>query len=200
MKQQINLYQPIFRTQKNIFSALAIAEMCGLVIVGLLIMYGYAAWEVHGLKTEVSKFNEQRDAALSKTDALREQFPGRQKSKQLEEEIERLTAELLARQRIAEILSGGRLGNTEGFSDYLEALARRHVQGTWLTGINISHGGQTISIAGSTLVPDLVPVYLQRLADETVFSGLSFNVMHMERASEESTKVNFTVRTGGSSE
>ncbi|MCI0401403.1 MAG: PilN domain-containing protein [Gammaproteobacteria bacterium] len=200
MKQQINLYQPIFRTEKKVFTALAMAEICGMVIVGLAVMYGYAAWQVHGLKKEVSKIEEQRNVALKKIDNLHEQFPGREKSKQLEDEIQELTQELMARTRIADILSGGALGNTNGFSDYLEALARRHVQGTWLTEVSISNGGQTIGIAGSTLVPDLVPMYLQRLSDEEVFKGLSFNVMQMQRASDTSSQVDFTVRTDAAKE
>ena len=42
MTQQINLYQPIFRTQKKIFSATTIAQAAGLFVVGLLLIYGYA--------------------------------------------------------------------------------------------------------------------------------------------------------------
>jgi hypothetical protein len=39
--QQVNLYQPIFKRQRHIFSALTMLQSAAVVIVALLTIYGY---------------------------------------------------------------------------------------------------------------------------------------------------------------
>ena len=50
MYQQINLYQPIFRKQRQIFSATTLAQVLGVVAAALLLLYGYGLLQVRGLE------------------------------------------------------------------------------------------------------------------------------------------------------
>lgn len=195
MIQQINLYQPGFRRQHNVFSGVAMLQVAGVVLSGLLAMYGYAIWQVHGLDFERSKLADQRDATTRKVEQLSQKYPPKKKSKLLEQEVARLTTERDQSRRLIDILAGRTLGDTKGFGDHLEALARRHVRGTWLTEVTIGEGGQAVDLLGTALSPDLVPVYIQRLSDESVFRGLAFNMMTLQQASEDPSRVDFTLRT-----
>ena len=62
--QQINLYQPIFRRQRQIFSALTMAQAVGVFVTALLTIYGYGLWQVRGLEAEALQL-EGREKAYS---------------------------------------------------------------------------------------------------------------------------------------
>src|SRR4051812_33188494 len=46
MSQQINLYSPLFRKQKKLFTALAMVQALGIVVIALVGLYGYARVQV----------------------------------------------------------------------------------------------------------------------------------------------------------
>ena len=112
--QQINLYQPGFRRQRNVFSGTAMLQVAGVVLGGLLAMYGYASWQVHGLNLERSTLADQRDVITKTVEQLSQKYPAKKKSKLLEQEIARLTAERDQSRRLIDILAGRTLGDTQG--------------------------------------------------------------------------------------
>jgi hypothetical protein len=57
------------------------------------------------------------------------------------------------------------------FSERLAALSRRHVDGVWLEQLTLGSGRDSMSLTGAALAPDLVPRYLQSLADDPALSG-----------------------------
>ncbi len=63
MYQQINLYQPIFRKQRQIFSAVTMLQAVGVVAVALLGIYVYAFAKIGGLEGAVIQL-EGREKAL----------------------------------------------------------------------------------------------------------------------------------------
>lgn len=184
MKQQVNLYQPIFRKERRVFSARAMLASVGVVLAGLLLIYGYAHWQMYELRAELGRLEAQRRAATERLTGLEGVIPARGKSQLLEAEIGRLERELDRKRRVAAALEGGALGNTEGFSSYLTGLARQRVDGLWLTGLRISEGGERLILAGRALSPERVPVLVQRLAGESAFAGLHFNTLDMERTDD----------------
>jgi hypothetical protein len=101
-----------------------------------------------------------------------------------EQELRRLNATLLDQQRLIEVLRDGPLGNTGGFSPYLAALGRRRTPELWLTQFAINGGSGAIELAGRSTRPDLVPMYLQRLAGEPVLVGQQFDRFEIERDDE----------------
>ena len=197
MNQQINLFQPMFRREKKVFSALAMLQVVGVVVAALLGIYGYAYSQSAGLQAQYRQLQSQRTAAEAQVAELAKRYPPRRPSKLLAAQLKRAKKELAGKRRVVELLRSGRLGNTRGFSDFMVALAREHVDGTWLSDVVIGKGGHTVAIAGSTLRPDLVPVYLRRLGKESVFAGKTFSDMELSRPKSDPLRVNFELRTPG---
>ena len=197
MKQQINLYQPMFRTPKRVFSALALLQVCGLVLGGLLATYTYSAWQVKTLARQVGHLSNTRTAALARVDSLRQQFPVRTPDPLLKAELQRLQLETAYTQEVATALSSGAFGNTTGLSAYLAALARQHVDGTWLTRVDIARGGGAIGVQGQAASPELIPVYVRRLANESAFVGKTFSKLELTTPSEAHGAVQFSIKTEG---
>jgi hypothetical protein len=194
MNQQVNLYQPILRAQPKVFSALTILQFCGLLLLGLSCIYGYARWQDARLGRDVISLQSQQDALLKRIEDFNTRYPVKQKNPDLERQLAGLTADRSGKARALEVLSGGVFGNTQGFSSYLEGLARQHVDGLWLTGVTISDGGQQLGLSGSTLDAQLVPRYLQQLSAEQAYKGREFKTFQMLRGATPSY-IEFTLQT-----
>ena len=164
-----------------------------LIVFSSLFIYGHIRSQA--LMEQMDKLN--RDMVLMNVHLtkLESQATGATRSKLLENEIAILSNELSKRQQVQDLLSSHALGNTEGLSGYLEAFARQHVQGNWLTKITIANGGKSLGIAGKTLSSELVPVYMDKLAGEALLNGISFNIMELIRPAGPSNQLDFYIST-----
>lgn len=181
MSQQVNLYQPIFRKEEKKFSTVAMLQAVGIVALGVVLMYGYSWWHINSLRQELKRAQQNQAAAGKRLAEVTEKFGRRGSGTSLDNEIVRLEREVVAKQRMQEILQRGVFSNTHGFSDYLVSLARQHVPGVWLTGFDITGAAEQLSLSGRSTDPELVPRYMQRLSSEKTLSGLEFRVFQMSR-------------------
>lgn len=195
MTQQINLFNPVFLKEKKHFSAVAMAQALGIILVGTLAMSGYRAHQLSGLAKEAAASNMQLVTVQSQWDKFKGQAGVREKSKQLEEEIRAAETEVRSLQSAQDTLQKGEFGNTKGYSDYLLAFSRQIVNGVWLTGFSIEGAGAGISLRGRTLQPDLVPLYISRLKNEKVMQGKSFSTLEMNPPPAEPVQAGATAGT-----
>jgi len=196
MNQQINLYQPMFRKQKVIFSAMTMLQVGVFFIIIFTSFYAYQSSKLKPYKAQLVSIDKEIIQLGSQLTALGN--PNKKsKSKLLENEISKLKIELEQRERISNVLSSRSFGNSEGFSSFLEAFAKGHVEGTWLTSVNINQGGSSLGLKGKTLSSELVPVYIQNLAKEEKLDGSAFNVMEIARIEKEDgdAEIDFLIST-----
>ncbi|MEX2353014.1 MAG: PilN domain-containing protein [Gammaproteobacteria bacterium] len=195
MNQQINLYQPIFRRQKKVFSAVTMLQICALFVVVFTGIYVYGEMKLQPLRTQLANLDRdlrQQNAEMAKLEGRQ---TGESGSRLLENEVTRLTNELARHQRVQTMLSSRAMGNTRGLSGYFEAFARQHVQGLWLTKITVTDGGRNLGLNGKTLSSELVPVYINRLTGEQLLNGTAFNVMELSRETGPVRQLDFYVST-----
>ena len=197
MIQQINLYQPMFRRQKKLFSAVTMLQILAFFVVILAGVYGYMASGLQPFRTELQKTDAEFEKLTKQIEVYRASFPEEAKGKLLETEIARLTKELDERRKLKQALETGTFGNVQGFSGLFEALAKGHVDGAWLTGIRIGNGGRQISLSGKAVDPELVPAYIRRLSETAVFQKRAFNVLELVRSEEkgEAGLITFNIAT-----
>lgn len=197
MMQQINLYQPMFRKQKVVFSAMTMLQVSIFFLLVFSSLYVYQLAKVEPYKTRITKVDMELTQLNSQVVALESSSKNKGKSKLLENEIAKLSKELEKREKISKILSSSSFGNTSGFSSYLESFARGYVDGTWLTDVSIDQGGASLGLKGKTLSSELVPVYIQKLSEEKSLQGSSFNVMEIARVEkeEDESEINFLIST-----
>lgn len=195
MMQQINLYQPMFRKQKKVFSAVAMLQV-GLIVLGLFgLIYASFFWQYQNLQKQLSTADKQAEQIQAQLQTYKDKQAGAIRSKLLEREVARLEREFKKGQKIFKLISEGSLGNTTGFSTYFRGLAAGHIDGMWLTGIDVGQGGRTLDLEGMTLAAELVPKYLQQLASEPVFENIAFNVLDIIRSDEDKGGISFIVGT-----
>jgi len=195
MKQQVNLYQPMFRPQQKPLSASTMLMLTVFFITVFAGIYAYSLQQLGTIETNLSRIDKGTSDLRSQIEKLNKQFPGQADSKLLTLEIARLNKEIEQRREIRTALGRHSLENKRVFSALLESLARKHVQGTWLTRVSIDDGGEALGFEGKTFSSDLVPVYIQQLSEEKSFSGLSFNVLELHRSEKDPMNLDFMVRT-----
>lgn len=196
MRQQVNLYQPMFRRQEKVFSAVTMLQIIVFFSVVFGAVYAYNVWKLQPFQKELTRTTAEYEKMFAQLEALQKKIPAVSKATLIENEIARLTKELEQSKRLREMLSRGSFGNVEGFSTYFEALAKGHIDGAWLTGIHIREGGEQLSFKGLTIEPDLVPRYIKKLSVESIFNDRRFNILEMERMEERPNYVSFNISTG----
>ena len=184
--QQINLYQPIFRRQRQIFSSQTMLQATAIIAVALMTIYAYGLWQVAGLEAEALQL-EGRERAYSTQLASLDPDSSAARRREAERELERLTATLLRQQRLIEVLEEKPLGSTDGFSEVLGALARQRRSGLWLTEITINRVSDAIELVGSSVDPALLAPYLLQLGEEEALAGYRFDDFEIARRADAAT-------------
>ena len=195
IQQQINLYQPMFRKQKKVFSA---SSMLGVFVAAMIVfagVYGFAHWNVYTLEQQSELLQQQYVQEEMRLEELAKRYPVKSKSKRVEQQLKDLQRERQSKQYLVNTLIGRSIGNSDGFSDYFAGIAKQRLPGMWLTRLELDAGGDIIGIYGSTLKPELVPQFLQALAAEDSFRGSSFRIFSMQRDAEKDNTVSFALRT-----
>jgi hypothetical protein len=182
MRQQINLYQPsTVAMVRQVLSASTVLIGGGLIIATLAAIAGYGAWEISRLSDGVALVREHHRSQAIMRDAGANADGEVQSPEQVESQNKTLRAELATRKRALLLLEGGAVGKPAGFALRLEALARRHIDGLWLDRLVLGSDAGMMSLAGSTLDPDLVPRYLQSLATDPALEGTRFDEFAIEQ-------------------
>jgi Tfp pilus assembly protein PilN len=188
MSQQINLFNPIFLKQKKYFSTVAMGQALSLLVLGTALVAGYATYQVSMLKHEAVATNDQVLQAQTQFVKVSAEYGVKPKNPALEQQVKQLEGDIQALRLVFDTLQKGDIGNTKGYSGYLQAFARQIVDGVWLTGVTLVGAGNEIGLQGRALQPELVPAYMSRLKREPVMQGKSFGTLEMQVPQTEASK------------
>lgn len=186
MSQQLNLFNPVFLRQKKYFSAVTMLQCFGIILLALIAMYGFQRWQLIGLERQLIEAEAQFRTVQQQLTEFGAQAQ-RSPSQALADEVTRLHARVKTQEALLDRLEHGELGNTEGFSHYLNALARQTVAGVWITGFSANGTEGPLLIRGRMLQAALLPAYLRQLNREDSLRGHGFAELQLV-AQEEKTQ------------
>lgn len=188
MSQQINLFNPVFMTQKKYFSVTTMLQALGLILLGSAVFYAYAVYQVDMLSKQTEEMNKRHAAEQTRLANYTRDFAPERSRELLQQELKQLEAEAGAQQRVLDLLKSGAIGNTEGYSEYLRAFARQSLKGMWLTGFDITGDGARMRLTGATTDAQLVPAYIRRLGAEKVMRGKTFAAFQMQQPKKDASQ------------
>jgi len=182
MKQQINLAPARLKNQGDWPSGglmlISTILVCLLMLVisiidGRQLYLAHSEFSIHDqnyfqLQAKIKVL--QNEAALPKADAT------------LDGKIKALEERLVPKELLRNALKGNLFGEVSGYSALFVALARQSVPGVWLTHLVISGTAANIKMAGQTRSAELVPLYLEKLSNESSFSGTQFSNFKIKKA------------------
>lgn len=195
MTQQVNLFQPIFRTERKLLSFRVLLQGCAAVFVVLMMMYGWGLKQTVQIKAELAKLEKQQQTYTRQLGEVSARLAGMKTDTAPQLELANLERELVARQKVVSALTRVRDSYTQGVSTYLESFSRQAPKGVWLTGFTVQAGGEGLVIRGSSLKPDLVPAFLEQLSSESTLAGTQFSLLQIQRETTDAHYVDFTVTT-----
>lgn len=184
MRQQINLYQPVFTSERKLFGTRTVASVFVVLIAGLAAYTVREHMHLRDFQLEVEALRLEQ-AELQAQQEQSEAAATRGTPAEIESRVRELSRSVAARTRALQMLQSGAAGQTKGFAPRLEALARRHIDGLWIDAVILSGTNGSMSLAGATLDPDIVPRYLQNLAQDAVLTGTRFDDFLVERPEPE---------------
>lgn len=195
MSQQVNLYQPIFRKQKIIFSARTILSItAGLLL--LLVIWGLVVGQrINQLEDEYQRQVAAEQRAVEQLTELQRNRPPPTDTSALEADIETLRQRAQElRASVSSVQQHRPLSQTR-LPERMDALARQVPRGLWLTRLTMTEPDRGLSIEGRALSSSLVPDYIDGLSSEPLIIGTGFKQVHVHEASDEKPGVRFVLRT-----
>lgn len=181
MSQQINLFNLDFRKRRELFTALMLAQALLVLLLLLAGVYVYQYRQMQMVSKQAGELAVQLEQERARLVKVSAEYAPRPRNEALEKRANELEQQLKEEEAVLEVLQGGSLGNTQGYSGYMRAFARQSVNGLWLTEFSIRGAGRDMVIGGRTLRPELVPAYIQRLNQEAVIQGGSFAALEMRQ-------------------
>lgn len=200
MSQQVNLFNPVFMKQKKYFSAVAMLQALGLIVIGSALFYAYALYQVGELSSQADAMSKRYAGEQKRLVDYTNEFALQRRGQLLEQELRQLEAQAKAQEAMLDTLKSGVIGNTEGYSEYMRAFARESISGLWLTAFDIVGDGAQMVLSGAVLNPQLVPAYIQRLSKEKVMRGKTFAMLQIQQPKKDGDRpvpryVEFTLRS-----
>jgi len=195
--QQINLFQDALRPAREFLALAQLAKSAGVMLV-LLALINLGQWLLawRGEQQFVALHAEQvqLQAQLAQLQTEMQARAAESNEAILQTQLAQQDTQLQNKQQVLQMLSGRSVGNVAGFAPQLSGLARQRLEGLWLTSLYIHDGGEKLNLRGSTSTADLLPKYLQRLAQEPSFHGIEFKTFVMQRAKDKA-QVDFDLRS-----
>ncbi len=186
MDQQINLYTAEFRPETNAFQSMFMFQAAGILIFALLCITLFARHEVSGVDREIELVAKLETSAIERLQSVGPLIASMTGERTWTEQLDDATRMLAERQAVLNLIRSTTLGNTDGFSGKLYALARQDVDGIWLTRIMLAAGTQSTRIEGRAFRAELIPAYVQDLTDEPAFSNLRFHRFQIDSPLDDS--------------
>ena len=184
MHQQINFYQSGFRFVQQLFGAKTLLISSGVIILGMLVTYGFAQYKQSSVAGELQIVSNLEKAAAERLQKFGSTIAAVGGEKNLTERLEDATLLLREKELVFSLVRGSTLGDAQGFSRYLRSLARRDTDDLWLTHISLSALGDKTRLQGKALRAELVPAYLQSLAEEPPFAEQRFHQLQIDGPEE----------------
>ncbi|MBI4808365.1 MAG: fimbrial assembly protein [Nitrosomonadales bacterium] len=188
MSQQINLFNPVFLKQKKYFSVVTMGQALGLIVLGSVLFYAYAIYQVGLLSRQTEEMNKRYIGEQGRLEKFAREFSPQLSGQVLAEELAQVEAEAAAQESLLSLLKSGAIGNTGGYSEYMRAFARQSIRGLWLTAFDITGDGAQMGLSGAVVDPQLVPAYIQRLSKEKIMRGKTFSTLQMQQPKKDANQ------------
>lgn len=160
----------------------------GMILLCAILFYAYAVYQARQVEQQLGQANKILAAEQRRLDRLTAEFSQQRSGLTLEQELKKVAGEADAQREVIDALKSGVIGNTKGYSAYMQAFARQTPNGLWLTGFSIDGDATQMSISGAALSPELVPGYIMRLNNEEVMRGKNFASLQMQLPKPEASK------------
>ncbi len=182
--QDVNLYRRSLSNKPNIAKRRRVQATAALLIFAVVGYTGFSFWDAWYWSKSLRDSMAEYTIVNGRLSELKAQLLA------VEEgdvslsisAIERRISETKRRRVALETYLGE---DSIGFSGYFSAFSRQHINGLWLTHINIDTDRSNVVFAGRSIDPALIPKYISRLAREGIFKGVTFHSFRIKQPQDD---------------
>lgn len=164
MMQQVNLYLPEFRPDREYISAIRVLQLTAFVVFVMAVMSANSFLKTRTLRADIQMTQSQLAAQSAVTSQLQQDLARRASDPELVQELSDREQRLSESVEMLTFLRGTNLGNISGFSEYVKDVSRASFDGLWLTQFSLLNGGQNVYLKGVAQRSAMVPSFINRLA------------------------------------
>lgn len=180
--QQINLYLPELRPNREWMTAARLVKAVAIAIVVMILLSSWNYWQRSNLQAELAVVQGELTAQTERTEQIERDAASRTSNQALLRDIETRESRLAQSQELLEFLRNTTLGNSTGYSEYVKDLSRASFDGIWLTEFRIAGGSDSVYLRGNALQTAMVPDYVGRLSgSQSSLQGRLFNRLQSNR-------------------
>jgi len=181
MPQQVNLYLPILRKQKESFTAQTLAQALLILLVGGGALS--AAW-VWNLQRASSSLQQTLDAQGKELTSLRAALEASRASAgpvqaALTNELAQQRSELQKRQGVLDALSQGVVLPGQGHAARLRLVAQTIPPAVWIGTLKTD--SDVLAVSGQTLAPEALNDWVGKLAASPLLQGQTLSAVKVEQ-------------------
>ena len=192
MHQQINLFQPVFRKQQKVFSAVTLVQISAAVLLLLILIAGHARWTLGGMRETSAMLDAQVNSITQQMGVLESAYQTPD-TRALDDEIEQLRGDIEQRNFLLQQFDQLAVTHRSGFAAQFRTLAEIRLPGLWIEGVTVSDD-ERVEIRGVTLDAKLVPRFLQLLEKQDDLSATSFETVSMTRIDADKPHIRFVLQ------
>jgi len=192
--QQINLYQSELRTNQKRLPLNKVGTYAGMFLALVAVITTIQWWQQHSQSQDLIAAKNEKEKIIKQIEVITNEIAAMSDDSDFKKVLLDKEQELNNKKNVLTVLSGQQFGNTKGFAEQFTGLARQHVEGLWITALDIHAGGEKLNLQGSTFSPEYVPRYLQKLSKENSFKGVEFKTFLMLR-DKGSRRIDFDIRS-----
>jgi hypothetical protein len=173
MSQQINLINPALIKQKDFFTAVNI----GLLYAVFVAVLGAWVWQLKQQSEPLLAVEKSATARLAEMQAQMDQMllANQPHDEQLAvAQLKALEDKKMQQTFLIETIAKSQTNAPAGLAKYMRGLAMQKVDAVWLTGFTIDAMQHSVNLKGRSLNAEILPVYIQQLGEQPVFSGQAF--------------------------
>lgn len=193
--QQVNFYQAQFRPRQLVFPVSKVTMVTVLTIVTLVAFSVYFSQKIKAQTAIISQQQHRVNTSQNQLVELQQQLANRGSDQLLIAQYNVLQLQLNKKKSLYDYLSSYHFGNRDGFSFLLEGLSQQRIDNVWLTEFSLLDAGKNIALHGNTTQPDLIPEYIDSLAQSIQFKGQQFSVFEVQKPSDTLQNYHFKLHT-----
>lgn len=195
LEQRINFFQDVFRKPQIRFPFRQMLSVWAVVLALLLLVTAVDYARTLSQRSQLALLQSGHERMQAAVTQLNDQLAARVVDKALEQKENGLRETLVGKQQFLVALKQQGDTHQMHFSGVLNGLEQIENKALWLTRIRVQAPGPQLSLTGLTSEARAVPDYLAALNSEAVFAGLPFRTLNLERLTERSRYLTFTVST-----
>lgn len=177
--QQINFYQEEFKPEVIIYDARQML-LVTLVFTALILLYHFfTSHELNEQQNLLAQTQQQHNEKQQQINSLKQAILTYGEQPILQAKLSSLQQQLKQQEAIFDHLANDSLTPQNGFSATLASLSERHIEHVWLNNFSLREGGKSITIQGMSQRTELIPEYIDSLAQSPIFKGQQFSVFQM---------------------